>query len=106
MAERVTLRELRDAVLSVWGDVEDCHDCYARDIATITDKTIDGPPCELHGNDRLYRALLATDELLGPCVCGHARSQHDVEDSTACRMCPETCHGFTLPRPGMEDVNG
>lgn len=80
------LRNLRDAIAAAYGDEECCDGCDALDA-----------PCVLHRSVALYRAMLAADEALGPCPCGHTRSQHHDEDTTKCRVCE--CPAFRLPKP-------
>jgi len=89
------LRALRDAVAVLWGNPEDCEDC-----ADIEERGERHEPCQIHGSDRLFMAMRAADEVLGPCRCGHPASQHHDEDTTRCKACD--CNAFRLP-PAQED---
>jgi hypothetical protein len=92
------LRELRDAIVYVWGDVENCEDCG--------DKAEAGNdvPCAVHESTRLYQAIRAADEVLGPCVCGHPSSRHHDEDTTHCKVCQ--CEAFQLPKLPAPPASG
>ncbi len=74
------------AALALYGDPEDCDDC-----ADLNDR-----PCRIHSpeTNTLYYEMLASEEILGLCHCGHKRSQHHDEDTTRCRECG--CDGFLL----------
>lgn len=84
----IALRELREAALDVFGNPEDCDDC----------SELGDTPCRIHGvnpvSQRLYKAVEAAEDILGPCVCGHARDQHQSEDARACHKCE--CRNFRL----------
>lgn len=89
-ALHIGLREFYEAV--PWGDPENCEDC-----ADTEDNADDPRPCVLHGerSNRLFAASRHAAELLGPCTCGHACSQHYDEDTSRCKEC--RCGRFTLP---------
>ena len=87
------LRGLHDAIVALWGHPEDCEFC-----AACEEHPDLGGPCQIHGSAELFTAILAAEEALGQCRCGHTRSEHHSEDSTACRAC-STCQGFRLPTP-------
>lgn len=84
------LRQFYEAVLVVWGDVENCEDC--------ADKSEAGndQPCALHGSELVYAAILQAQRVLGPCRCGHTSDEHFDEDTTRCRVCD--CPAFKLPK--------
>ena len=88
---REALRMLQIAVLGATDDVENCEECGIVADSTDTDETA----CAIHRSQPIWRALLAAWEALGPCVCGHPRSQHREEDSAACLTC--ACEWFKLP---------
>lgn len=88
---REALRMLQSAVLDATDDAENCEECGIVADSTDTDETA----CAIHRSQPIWRALLAAWEVLGPCVCGHPRSQHREEDSAACLTC--ACEWFKLP---------
>lgn len=88
---REALRMLQIAVLDATDDAENCEECGIVADSTDTDETA----CAIHRSQPIWQALLAAWEVLGPCVCGHPRSQHREEDSAACLMC--ACEWFKLP---------
>ncbi len=82
------LRRLYDVAFSLIGFPEDCDDC-----GDLEDR-----PCALHGEPsrHLCAALSAVEDLLGPCVCGHTRVQHQDDDERPCKEgCG--CESFSLP---------
>ena len=89
------LRALREAVLSAFGNFEDCDDCADIDTAG------EARPCYLHGpqSESLYKAVCAAEDALGPCPCGHTRIQHDEEYERRCLACD--CKSFQLPAPPL-----
>lgn len=89
-ADKRAMRAVHDALAKVWGDPEDCDDCAAR-------ADDDGEPCAIHGDrsTALYHAIQDVLELIGPCACGHPKSQHEDVDSTHCKTCD--CVRFDLP---------
>lgn len=89
-ALREVLVQIERAVGDVWGDVENCEDCAAVDAFGEGDSA-----CRVHLSQPLWLAMMAVWEVLGPCPCGHPRSRHRDEDSTACREC--ACQVFRLP---------
>ena len=90
-AWEATLRQLTDAVVSIYQHPEDCDECSA------LSETGDDSPCTVHRSNVLFDALMASFEVLGPCVCGHPCSQHENEDTTRCKYCD--CAMFKLPPP-------
>lgn len=87
--ETTVLRELLEAVYSVCQPYDDCDDCGDKSEAGNDE------PCAVHRSSRLFHAVVATEQLLGPCQCGHQRSDHWDEDTTKCRECD--CEAFRLP---------
>jgi hypothetical protein len=79
------LRQLVDVIIDLYGDHETCEDCG----------DIGERPCQIHESSKLYAAMRAAFELLGPCECGHACSSHHDEETTRCRLC--ACESFRLP---------
>jgi hypothetical protein len=86
------LRDLDDAIAGATDDHENCEDCAAVADSDLTDESA----CAIHRSQELWSALMGAWEALGPCLCGHPRSQHHDEDSSACRTCRE-CQSFRLP---------
>jgi hypothetical protein len=83
------LRELREAALDAFGNPDDCDDC----------SELQDNPCRIHSSgpmaSRLYRAVLFSEDLLGPCTCGHPRQYHERDDERRCKHC--ACRSFALP---------
>jgi hypothetical protein len=83
------LRGFREAALNVFGDWEDCDDC-----------TEENDGCRIHKGPvglALCRAVEAAEDVLGPCRCGHLRTDHDDCEGRNCRQCK--CASFMLPAP-------
>lgn len=83
------------ALASIHGDAEDCDDC-----GTIAEAGEDG--CRIHTGTRqarlMWEAVEAIEDTLGPCWCGHTRSEHNDCDERICEAKDCTCLCFKLSK--------
>lgn len=91
-ALRPSTLKVYSAVLSLFGDPEDCDDC-----GDLSDGGHDRP-CRVHGpaTNGLVRAMTDLERTLGPCVCGCTVDEHHEDDFRPCKVCGRACRGFRL----------
>lgn len=90
-ALRASARALLEAVYELYGNPEECDDCYELNDSGNNDS------CALHSSETLWKAIVGMETVLGPCICGHAVYEHEEDDARHCRILSCHCRTFRLP---------